>query len=553
LGKLLHFIRTIMNDKIKYLTQSKYSYTEPTSPLLYRNYLTNEVVFSDSAFQNPKLLRQPGKTSDGFSYHAFCLNKAHDNIYMTRYDGSNKRMIICVSNKEGLRWNPFRTIIYVTKNPNFNFMHPMLTENENQLIFASDLKGGNGGYDLWIADLNENGDFSQVRNLGDNVNSLGHELFPTMYDGNTFFFSSDGHPGYGSLDLYKCDISDNKFSNPINLGPSFNSVRDDYSLFFTKDKETGYFTSNRGIGNANLFMDKIYKIKLNIFNCELLDLEIRNPYSKNELVYDANVTSNSDLSKSMNKEKESLSTATIESLNQANETQNNSVKSESALSNSVMEGNGQEKPYDYNPSEVKKVIDVSQVISKNDEIEEKFLQFSANESMTSLKPEVIVENKFWAVAKLWFKDFNLAIGNTYVRVINPENEVIYSKYSSENSMISLEVEETNEYTIEIPQFKTMLKGVVFRDGKNNFYFPYESNKKNTSNTVSVNRTNDTKPSIKKITKQKNPKINPTNLGLAITKPKSANPKPRTQAPKQNTTKKSSENKNAPKNMIENFN
>lgn len=574
-----YFPFVLNNGKIKYLTQSDFSYTEPTSPLLNRNYLTNEVVFIDSAFQNPKLLQQPSKTSDGFSFHAFCLNKAHDKIYMTRYDGNNKRMIICVSNKEGLRWQPFRTITYVTKNPKFNFMHPMLSENENQLIFASDLKGGHGGYDLWIADLNENGDFSKVRNLGDNVNSLGNELFPTMYDGNTFFFSSDGHPGYGSLDLYRCDISDNKFSNPINLGSSFNSARDEYSLFYSKDKETGYFTSNRSVGNANLFIDKIYKIKLNVFNCEILDLEIRNPFSKNELVSDANEPSNGDLSKSLDQNKESLASTTIETLNQANETRNNSENIESSQSNSVMESNGQENSYDYNPSEVQKIIDASKVLLKNDEppstnssntakeqitlydikndkIEEKFVQFSDNASITNLKTEVVVENKFWAAAKLWFKDFNLAIGYTYVRVINPKNEVIYSNYSSENGMISVEVVETNEYTIEIPRFKTMLKGVVFKDGENNFYFPYESNKKNTTNAVSVNRTNDTKPLIKKtkkITKQKKPKLNPTNLGLAITKVNPASPKPRAQTPKQNTTKKSPEKKNAPRNMIENFN
>jgi hypothetical protein len=81
-------------------------------------------------------------------------------------------------------------------------------------------------------------------------------------------------------------------------------------------------------------------------------------------------------------------------------------------------------------------------------------------------------------------------------------------------------------------------------------------KKNTTNAVSVNRTNDTKPLIKKtkkITKQKKPKLNPTNLGLAITKVNPASPKPRAQTPKQNTTKKSPEKKNAPRNMIENFN
>ncbi len=162
-------------------------------------------------------------------------------------------------------------------------------------------------------------------------------------------------------------IRDNNFSNPINLGSSFNSARDEYNLFYSQDKETGYFTSNRSIGNSNLFIDKIYKIKLNVFNCEILDLEIRNPFTKNELVSDANETSNSGLSESLDQNKESLAPTTIESLNPANETRNNSVNIESSQSNSVMESNGQENSYDYNPSEVQKIIDASKVLLKNDE------------------------------------------------------------------------------------------------------------------------------------------------------------------------------------------
>ncbi|MBL7790432.1 MAG: PD40 domain-containing protein [Chitinophagales bacterium] len=600
-----YFPYVLNNGKIKFLTQSKFSYLEPTSPLLTRNYLTNEVVFSDSSFKNQKLLEQPSKTSDGFSFHAFCLNKAQNKIYMTRYDGGNRRMIICVSDKVELRWQPFRTLSYISKNSKANFMHPMLTEDENQMIFASDMKGGNGGYDLWIADLSENDELSKVRNLGNNVNTLGNELFPTKYDDNSFFFSSDGHPGYGSLDLYRCDISNQKLSKPINLGASFNSVRDDYALFYSKDGNTGYFTSNRSVGNANLFIDKIYKIKLNVFDCEILNLEIRNPFST---------------SGSLAYEKVNIPTPTENGINTTSETQNQileqpknnqdadlnrSFKEENAsppvnakfetpkektdetlILGKTIKENIQQNENDHNPEDVQKIIAASEILlgnkkkenvpkettstnealalyeTKNDKIEEKFVAYSENESISSLKTNAIVENKFWTAAKLWFKDFNIPISYSYIRVINPKNEVIYSNYSSENGMISVEVVESNEYTIEIPRFRTLLKGVVFTEGDNNFYFPYESpDKKTSNNTVVLRKGNESKKIASNNRKDKKPNFKygkkSMNLGIAITKslPKSdkGNSRPSKPTSKPSPTKKKPDDKGTPRNMIENFN
>jgi hypothetical protein len=98
---------------------------------------------------------------------------------------------------------------------------------------------------------------------------------------------------------------------------------------------------------------------------------------------------------------------------------------------------------------------------KNDKIEEKFVQYTDNVSITNQKTDHIVENKFWTTAKLVFKDLDIPISYSYCRVINPRNEVIYSNYTTQNGMISIEVVESNEYTIEIPRFKTMLGGAVF--------------------------------------------------------------------------------------------
>jgi hypothetical protein len=571
----------LANGKIKYLTLSKYTYQEPTSPMLFRNYLTDEVVFNDTTFNKPKIVKQPGKTSDGFSYNTFCLNKAMNKIYMSRYDGGNRRMIICVSEKEGLKWNPFRVITYIAKHAKYNFLHPMLTENEDQLVFASDLPGGSGGYDLWIADLNETGEIKKVKNLGNKVNTLGNECFPSLYDQNSFFFSSDGHHGFGSLDLYRCDIGDKGVSSPINLGPSFNTNRDEYGLFYTADHKTAFFTSNRSVSNANLYIDKIYKIKLNVFDCEILDLEIKNPFVKTEevpVIADIPTPTNPDNRSTQESigssvsgqnlasapvpanEEPPIETTQPEIISQPAEITKSMVERAIESSKAILNSSSE---VENTPKSATERVDLYEI--KNDKIEEKFVQYADNVSITNQKTNHIVENKFWTTAKLVFKDLDIPISYSYCRVINPRNEVIYSNYTTQNGMISIEVVESNEYTIEIPRFKTMLGGVVFSiKGENTFYLPYESTAqaKSTNQTTPLNKDIRKDPVVKKPTKDKRQKSKPPRAkglasapGLSIAKSsKLSNSTTKSSSPaKTSPPKKASEKKNAPKNMLENFN
>lgn len=558
LNSIEYFPYVLENDKLKFLTITNYTYLEPTSPLLFRNYLTNEVGFSNHNINKPKIVKQPEKTSEGFSYSAFCLNRNQTRIYMTRYDGNNKRMIICVSDKEEFKWGPFRTIQYITKNPRYSFMHPMLTENEDQLIFTSDMKGGIGGLDLWIADLTETGDIQHVKNLGKKVNTIGNECFPTMYNQTSFFFSSDGHHGYGSLDLYKADILEKgTTSEPINLGASFNSSRDDYGLFYSKDRNTAFFTSNRSATNANLFFDKIYKIKLNVFDCEVLSFEIKNPFSKQEEIADQTrkieeTSLSSDLSTNTFEESKS-SSPTEKNV----ETTENKQTLYTSTKTSQMESHQNSTTKDNDKIAEEKVELYN---FKGDKIEEKFVQYSDNASIPSLNSSAIVENKYWTTAKLIFKDFNLEIGYTYVRVINPKQEVVYSNYTTKNGMISVEVIENNEYTIEIPRFKTMLQGVVFSKDENTLYFPYNTETVAPPKEISTDKANE-KPRTK-VSKStsivQNKKIQPkSNIAKTTSTPKSTKPSPI--APRSNPkptpakpSKKQVPQKQAPKNMIENF-
>lgn len=117
------------------------------------------------------------------------------------------------------------------------------------------MAGGQGGYDLYTL-TNNNGRWENLQNAGDVINSSGNEVFPFVAEDGTLFFSSDGHPGYGGLDLFKSIQVGNRFKKPHNLGRPMNSNKDDFSLsLMVSDTVCGYFASNRADGGLN---DDIY-------------------------------------------------------------------------------------------------------------------------------------------------------------------------------------------------------------------------------------------------------------------------------------------------------
>ncbi|HMQ00473.1 MAG TPA: hypothetical protein PKC24_11885, partial [Cyclobacteriaceae bacterium] len=119
---------------------------------------------------------------------------------------------------------------------------PAFSADGRTLYFASNRKGGYGGTDLYSAQYSR-GRFGRVRNLGSEINTPGNEMFPFVSEDGKFYFSSDGHPGYGGLDIYVVKRSSGK-TLIENLGKPVNSSKDDFGIFlFAPDR--GFFSSNR--------------------------------------------------------------------------------------------------------------------------------------------------------------------------------------------------------------------------------------------------------------------------------------------------------------------
>ncbi len=139
---------------------------------------------------------------------------------------------------------------------------PALSPDGKKLYFASnrDDKDAQGGIDIYVATIDSTGKWGNVRNLGAPVNTRGNDMFPYIDDFGNFYFSSDGHPTLGSLDIFKIAEDENGDMVIKNLGRPINSPYEDFALYAI-DSVTGYFSSNRpeGKGDDDIYEYNAYK------------------------------------------------------------------------------------------------------------------------------------------------------------------------------------------------------------------------------------------------------------------------------------------------------
>ena len=122
--------------------------------------------------------------------------------------------------------------------------HPALNSHGDTLYFVSDAPGGYGGKDIYMAIL-DGSEWGYIQNLGPQINTSADELFPYFRADGRLYFSSNGHPGYGGLDLFYAVRRDSVW-DLFNMGAPFNSINDDFGITFAGTTENGFFSSNRG-------------------------------------------------------------------------------------------------------------------------------------------------------------------------------------------------------------------------------------------------------------------------------------------------------------------
>lgn len=152
------------------------------------------------------------------------------------------------------RSNPKEVHYFKHNNGHYDYMHPSLSHDGQHLYFASNTKGSLGGMDVFVCDL-VNGEWSEPRNLGPSVNSVGNEVYPHITEEGLLYFSSDHLPGLGGLDIFFAKPeSGSGFQKAVNAGAWLNSQFDDFGVFLLPGGKTGYLTSNR----KNVTDDNLY-------------------------------------------------------------------------------------------------------------------------------------------------------------------------------------------------------------------------------------------------------------------------------------------------------
>jgi outer membrane protein OmpA-like peptidoglycan-associated protein/tetratricopeptide (TPR) repeat protein len=216
--------------------------------------------------QKEKAKRLHKKINTKFHEGPLCFSG--NKVYFTRNNIDKGKMRRDVNSIQNLmlfvadvntkrKWSNIRKLNI--NNKEYSIGHPTISVDGKTLYFVSDMPGGFGGPDIYKAEIKSNGDLGSPVNLGNKINSEGKEMFPWVSPSGQLFFSSTGFSGLGGLDIFVADLDKQGNVNAIqHCGPEINSSADDFGLSFLPDGTNGYFSSNRTGGKGD---DDIYSFK----------------------------------------------------------------------------------------------------------------------------------------------------------------------------------------------------------------------------------------------------------------------------------------------------
>ncbi|MGN0303986.1 MAG: OmpA family protein [Prevotella sp.] len=182
---------------------------------------------------------------------ACCLSPDGSTMYLTQClsDASYPRFAqIVTAQRSDASWGK-TTPLLITNDTLSSYAHPAVSPDGEWLYFVSDMPGGKGGLDIWRMRLTTNGPVG-VENLGEPINTPGDEMFPTFRPNGDFYFSSDGHPGFGGLDIFIATVGEDGKYHLSHPGYPLNSQGDDFGMTFQGQLNQGFFSSNRGDGRG---------------------------------------------------------------------------------------------------------------------------------------------------------------------------------------------------------------------------------------------------------------------------------------------------------------
>lgn len=176
-------------------------------------------------------------TPDGkVMYFTRCVTDPHYPRYAAIYKSS----------RSDASWGKPEQVV-ITRDTLSLYAHPAVSPDGEWLYFTSNMAGGCGGLDLWRFYIGPSRAMEGIiENLGPMINTDGDEQFPSFGPKGELFFSSDGYPGMGGLDIFCATLSNDTLWNVTNMGAPLNSNGDDFGMTFAPGLYRGFFSSNRG-------------------------------------------------------------------------------------------------------------------------------------------------------------------------------------------------------------------------------------------------------------------------------------------------------------------
>lgn len=297
------------SDREKGVSGSQYGWTGNGHTDLYTSNLKiNKKNPNDISYGMPALLDKTvvnSKYNDG----AACFDAKYTTMYFTQCNGADGKGSYCRIYKTtlaGTEWSKPEPLPF--SSDSFSCGHPTLSKDGSILYFSSDMPGSTPkpvsadnpegkklSKDIWMVTYTKRGNtWGDPINIGSTINTSGDEMFPFIHEDGTLYFASNGHVGLGGTDIYYTKGQATDWSDPINMKSPINSSGDDFAFICSKDKESGFLSSNR---EGTKGQDDIWRFYMNplIFN---LSGVVRNAKT-HEIITNATVTitSSSDTGK----------------------------------------------------------------------------------------------------------------------------------------------------------------------------------------------------------------------------------------------------------------
>ena len=228
-------------------------------------------------------------TKDGNTMY-FTRNNFINNEVKTNGDQTVLLKIFKATKDKHNKWGDVQEMPF---NSNIHSVaHPALSPDGKYIYFTSDMKGTLGASDIYRAPILKSGGYGKPENLGDKINTPGRESFPFISDDNILYYSSDGFPGLGGLDIFavKLDEKGNPITKPINIGRPANSADDDFCYVINSKTHIGYLTSNRPEGRGSDDIYSFYEHTPLRFTCQYTLSGVVRDEATNEVLPQAKVS-----------------------------------------------------------------------------------------------------------------------------------------------------------------------------------------------------------------------------------------------------------------------